>query len=297
MNDIAHKQMVQKAVSAKFGSHQRLYSKAPPIYPAGVERESQRLSRAYMSILQQTMKECMPEIIAAAKREKENARTDGNDDLIAVVNRVFSEMRLMLSKKSDDFSLRSKLEKLANLNRKLSIREWKRAVKATIGLDLMDDYYNSEFFRDTIPQWIDDNVNLITSVPKETLDQMQQIVTEGYRKGKSTTQISKEVRERYGVGKRKANLLARDQIAKLNGQLAQKQQQDAGCEEYIWSTSEDSRVRDSHRVLDGKKFRWDTPPDVGGGRHCNPGEDYQCRCVALPVFDIETLNVPMAQEE
>lgn len=29
---------------------------------------------------------------------------------------------------------------------------------------------------------------------------------------------------------------------------------------------------------------------VYSGRHCNPGEDYQCRCVAKPVFNFDRLN-------
>ena len=80
------------------------------------------------------------------------------------------------------------------------------------------------------------------------------------------------------------------------------QQEDAGCTKYRWSSSKDSRVRDCHRALDGKIFRWDDPPEmwyetkadrVYTGRHCHPGEDYCCRCVAIPVFDLDTVDVPM----
>lgn len=72
-----------------------------------------------------------------------------------------------------------------------------------------------------------------------------------------------------------------------------KQQQDAGVQEYIWSDSGDSRVRSGHHRLNGKKFRWDDPPvvDERTGRRCHPGEDFQCRCVAIPVFDIDTLDL------
>ena len=67
-------------------------------------------------------------------------------------------------------------------------------------------------------------------------------------------------------------------------------------EEYVWSTSQDSRVRDSHRRLNRKKFRWDDPPvvDPKTGRRCHPGEDYGCRCVALPVFN---LNITLPWEK
>ena len=58
-------------------------------------------------------------------------------------------------------------------------------------------------------------------------------------------------------------------------------------------------MRDSHRHLNGKRFSWNDPPvvDARTGRRCHPGQDYQCRCVALPVFDLETLDLPIAEKE
>ena len=92
-------------------------------------------------------------------------------------------------------------------------------------------------------------------------------------------------------------MLARDQIAKLNGDITQQQQQDAGVVEYVWSTSGDSRVRPSHAALNHKRFRWDDPPvvDEKTGRRCHPGKDYQCRCCALPVFNIKTVDLPVTK--
>ena len=99
--------------------------------------------------------------------------------------------------------------------------------------------------------------------------------------------------------KSKANLLARDQVGTLSANLTRTRQESAGVEEYIWSSSGDERVRECHRELNGQKFRYDDPPamwymtkhgKVYSGRHCNPGEDYQCRCVAKPVFNFDRLN-------
>ena len=44
-----------------------------------------------------------------------------------------------------------------------------------------------------------------------------------------------------------------------------------------WLTSDDERVRPSHREKVGKFFRWDDPPADTG----HPGADIQCRCVAI----------------
>lgn len=86
--------------------------------------------------------------------------------------------------------------------------------------------------------------------------------------------------ERGDVSDSRAELIARDQCLKLNGALTQTRQENAGISSYTWSTSNDERVREEHRALEGQVFDWNSPPEVG-----HPGEDYQCRCVALPVID------------
>lgn len=300
MNDIAHKQSVQKAVKAKFRGNQKLYAKYHTKYPEGIEREFQRATDAYMMLVNQAMKKHLPEIKQTVQAERSSSeRHDGISDLSTKIDETFAKMGIELEKADITFGLRKKLESLANMSRKLSIKEWKKAVKATLGIDLMDDYYLDEFYRESLTRWIDENVNLIKTIPQETLSDMHNIVLEGFKSGKTTTSIVKEIQHTYGVKRSSARLLARDQLSKLNGEIAKAQQQDAGVEEYIWSDSGDGRVRKRHKQLNGKKFRWDDPPviDTRTGRRGNPGDDYQCRCVALPVFDIETVDLPIAGNE
>ena len=141
--------------------------------------------------------------------------------------------------------------------------------------------------------WVSQNVALIKTIPQEPLSGMREIVYEGYRNGRTTTAILKEIQRTYSTNKKHARLIARDQMAKLNADLTKRQQTDAGVEEYKWSDSRDARVRPRHKHLNGKTFRWDDPPvvDTKTGRRCHPGQDYQCRCVAIPVFNISTLNI------
>lgn len=164
----------------------------------------------------------------------------------------------------------------------------------TIVLKLIDDYYSGEFYHDQLRLWIDDNVGLISTLPDELLDEMQNIVEDGFLNGKSNRNIVKSIQERFGVSRSKARFYATDQLSKLNASITQQQQTECGVEEYVWSSSKDQRVRDRHRQLDGTKHRWDDPPivDYRTGRRAHPGEDYRCRCVALPVFNIENLTLP-----
>lgn len=60
----------------------------------------------------------------------------------------------------------------------------------------------------------------------------------------------------------------------------------AGLTSYIWQTREDERVRDGHRALNQRVFSWNEPPIVNPytGKRCHPGEDMNCRCIAIPVL-------------
>ena len=258
-----------------------------------------------MKLLNEELKKKLPAMIAEYKRERHgDSRFDDSRDLDSKLRRLLQEVADALEQRIATFGLDEKVKKIAELAKGNSLREWKKAVKDTLGIDLLDDYYKGEIYDEAIRRWISENILKIKSLPTETLGNMRQIILDSYLKGKSIRDIQKDIQEEYNVSKRYAQLLARDQIATLNAQISKLQQQDAGCRKYKWSTSHDSRVRDCHRSLNGKTFSWDDPPEmwyetksgrVYTGRHCHPGEDYCCRCVAIPVFDLDTVNVPMKQ--
>ena len=297
VNDFAHQRMVQEAVKKKFGSHKVLLSKRPSHYPEQTEREFQRVTNAYMQLLNKRLKEYLPQISRAAKAEHlDDARSDGLLDFLAKVMHLLVKLASDLQKDMEEFGLYDRIERIAKNTKRTTSREWKKDVKATLGIDLLDDYYEGEFYEELLKKWIEDNVALIKTIPQDTLGEMREVILDGYRNGKLTKDIAKEIQHIYGVEKRHAQFIARDQTAKLNAQISRKQQEDAGVKEYVWSTSGDSRVRDSHRALNNKRFRWDDPPvvDIKTGRRCHPGQDYQCRCVALAVFDYKSIDLPIS---
>lgn len=259
-----------------------------------MSREYMRITNAYMTLLNKTLAEYLPNIRKAIDNEREGIRQDADSDITDIISKTFTEIQSEFEKKTEIFGLERRLKNLANMNRKLTIREWKRVVHKTLGIDITEDYYMGEFFRDALKNWTTSNVNLIKTIPKDTLSRMQNIVLEGYTAGRINTLIGKDIQSSYGQERRHAQFIARDQIAKLNADLTQAQHKDAGVEEYVWSTSGDERVRDRHADLDGKTFSWSDPPivDTRTGRRGHPGQDYQCRCVALPKFNLPELDLP-----
>ncbi len=107
-------------------------------------------------------------------------------------------------------------------------------------------------------------------------------VTEGFRAEK----MVEDIQQQQGVSYRKAKFLARQETSLMVSKYRQIRYQDIGLNKYQWSTSHDGRVRHDHRELQGKIFSYDNPPVTD--RHTmarnNPGEDYNCRCVAIPVL-------------
>jgi SPP1 gp7 family putative phage head morphogenesis protein len=118
------------------------------------------------------------------------------------------------------------------------------------------------------------------------------VIADPLNEGRSVRDISKLLQEQAGYSKSRAELTARDQTLKLYGQIQEERQQKAGITKYVWTTSQDERVRPDHADLDGTVQAWDDPPvvDKRTGRRGHPGFDYQCRCTAVPVLDDDDLE-------
>lgn len=302
MNDIALKLTSQNAARPKFRGHRRLKSKVTPHYPANVEREYRRLMNIYTNQFEKTIKKHLPKILSLSMNL---LRLDSDTDDL---NYEFFSIQSELTAGLYEFDVEVKLDNLAEMTKKMSIRQWKKICERTLGINILEDYYKGEFYREAIKEWVNANVNLIKTTQNQSMNKMREIITESWQQGRLIRDIEKDIQKHYtlvrtkmvdgieqeiDVTKRHARMIARDQIGKLNAEITRSQQKDAGVSEYIWSSVQDERVRDRHAYLNGKRFKWGEPPvvDEKTGRCAEPGEDYQCRCVALPVFDIDELNL------
>ena len=142
----------------------------------------------------------------------------------------------------------------------------------------------------TLEKFVAENTNLITNMTQTQMDKIGDMVLRNVQKGLRYKELSKEIESQMGVSRKRADLIARDQVSKLNGQLTKQNQQSIGAKRYIWRTSRDERVRGnpdglypkaeySHYDRDGQEFSWDNPPEDG-----HPGEPINCRCYAEMIF-------------
>lgn len=79
--------------------------------------------------------------------------------------------------------------------------------------------------------------------------------------------------------KGQARMIARTQVSTFNSIMTKTRAQNLGITKAVWKTASDERVRECHRVRDGKEF------DLSEGLYSScdgksllPGTDYNCRC-------------------
>jgi SPP1 gp7 family putative phage head morphogenesis protein len=133
------------------------------------------------------------------------------------------------------------------------------------------------------------NVELITSIPAQHFDLVREAVDLVWSTGTRWEALADRIREIGDITDRRARIIARDQTAKMNSSFNEVRQRDLGIERYTWSGALDQRERASHRAMEGSTQRWDAPPEVDGER-VHPGQAILCRCVAIPLLDLERLE-------
>ena len=176
--------------------------------------------------------------------------------------------------------------------------QWTKLIRSQYGIDPTKE--DPARFDKLLSVWSKNNALLIQDIPRKTMNQIRSATIETLQSGRNTDDMTKEIydimSERTDVTDSRARLIARDQVAKLNGNLTQERQRDIGVDSYIWRTVGDERVRDTHEEVDGETFSWDSPPSETDDNH--PGEDYQCRCWAEPVLPEEmAFNASLLDQE
>jgi SPP1 gp7 family putative phage head morphogenesis protein len=149
-----------------------------------------------------------------------------------------------------------------------------------------------------------ENVDLIKTIPEEYFQGIADTVAGNWRTGGRWENIISDI-ERVGEDTdARAEVIARDQTAKLNSAFNQVRQTDVGIEQYEWASTDDERTRPDHWALNTTIHRWDEPGPLEGtidGEPCHPGEDILCRCDAIPYVDLDALEAwlglaPMEEE-
>lgn len=264
--------------------------KIPPSrYPAAVEVQ-------YNAVLQKAVNEWFrwlrkrliegPQLAAVIARYDAERQDNELDPLFeeaqAQWGRIANLILPTLAIISDRVQRVAMLSTVAQLSAALDTVEGSAAVSAAMRVSLREGFLRFGSIQGIIDQWTIDNVKLIKNIGDKAVLDIDMAVQNAVASGQRTKELTKLLQQQQGFTKRRATLIARDQIGKLNGNIHRAQQKELGIKRYTWNATLDARTRPEHAKRDGQVFSWDNPPADG-----HPGQPIQCRCSSTPVFEPE----------
>lgn len=138
---------------------------------------------------------------------------------------------------------------------------------------------------DAMQAIVGENVALIKSIPANYLTQVEGSVMRSVATGRDLATLAAELEEHYGVTKRRAAFIARDQNNKATSALTRVRQTELGIKKARWRHSHAGKhPRVSHVEADGEVY------DIAKGMLIDdewifPGEKPNCRCTGEPIIE------------
>lgn len=212
----------------------------------------------------------------ALYRAKNDSATYRSDAPLDVIQRAIDVIKGLSLGIFSSNTVRSIVERFFQSVNSNNLSQVNRQAKVK-GIDpIQSEPWLDEYMRATIAE----NVSYISTIKDEFFPKIEAIIYQGVKNGQNVKDIRSQLVDRIGMTENRAKFIAVDQTGSIFGQMTAKRHQEIGIDKFKWSTSHDSRVRHSHRELDGHVYPYSDPPSEG-----LPGTPFRCRCVAIPVFD------------
>jgi SPP1 gp7 family putative phage head morphogenesis protein len=152
----------------------------------------------------------------------------------------------------------------------------------------------------TMNRLVADNARYIRSVAVEAAERLVHEVKTAQQGGARPETINKMLRQRFPeLLRSRTRLIARTEAAKASSALTQARAEELDLPCYIWRTSQDARVRDSHRLMEGVVVFYADPPSPealdgvkSGLGHYHAGNCPNDRCVQEVVLSVDDIAFP-----
>lgn len=137
---------------------------------------------------------------------------------------------------------------------------------------------------DVFQATVAENVGLIRSIAAEHLQEVQGMVMRSVTQGRDLEGLVEDLQKRYGVTKRRAAFIARDQSNKATATITRVRQKGLGITKARWLHSSGGKhPRPSHVAASGKTY------DIEKGMYLDgkwvfPGTEPNCRCVSISII-------------
>lgn len=160
------------------------------------------------------------------------------------------------------------------------------SIENSLGIDIRQNLMASGPILNEMDRAQRENVELITSIPDEYFDKLEDTISESWNAGERWEELAPRLGEVAEMTENRAAFIARDQTSKQNCHFNRVRQTSLGIKRGEWETAGDGDVRESHAAMEGVEYEWDDPPLVDG-EPLLPGEDYSCRCTGAPKMDLD----------
>jgi SPP1 gp7 family putative phage head morphogenesis protein len=144
---------------------------------------------------------------------------------------------------------------------------------------------------------INENVQLIKSIPQEYFNDVSGSVFRSITTGAGVASLIPEIRKYNAMSERRVKLFALDQTRKAYNTIAKQKMQNIGIAQFEWMHSAGGqKPRKSHIAMDGMIFSWDKLPVINqeqvdkgyeGPQRGIPGQAINCRCKMIPVIPLD----------
>lgn len=201
----------------------------------------------------------------------------GDAEALPTITRMLEHYSDALS----DWAVRTSTKMLENVNQR-DMQGWLE-LASEMSVALKDEIRGAptgQLFKSLL----DEQVELIKSLPRDAAKRVHELTIKGLEDSTRAKEIAKEIARSGEVTASRANLIARTEVARAASTLTQARAEHIGSTGYIWRTSRDSDVRHSHKQMEGKFVRWDSPPTLSDGTTTHAGQIYNCRCYPEPVI-------------
>lgn len=150
------------------------------------------------------------------------------------------------------------------------------------------EFRMTEDMREAYQATIGENVGLIRSIPQQYLTQVETMTMQSVTSGRDLGTLTDRIEHQYGVTRRRAALIARDQNNKATSDMTAARQRSIGAKEGIWRHSHGGKTkRPDHVKADGEKFDLSKGLLIKG-KYTFPGKEINCKCgweMVLPGFN------------
>jgi len=250
--------------------------------PVAIQRKYfKRLrERVLADALKMVRERLVPKLEQFAAEASRIAITDAKDELGDVIDEISGDYFDKWTRREFGKVVRSVGDDVA----KFEAAQLNKQLSAALGEQLAVDIVGHEpWLQKAVDEFTRENVALIRTIPEQFFSDLEKHLSREIADGTRWEELAQVIEDRYGVAESRADLIARDQVGKFNGDLARVRQQDLGIDKFVWRTMGDERVREDHQERNGKTYEWADPPDGE-----TPGEPIMCRCWAEPVISAET---------